>query len=138
MMRSLVLFLLAAAVALHLSCSKDHQNLPTGFAYDPPPTPTNLVATGGEEVSTISWSYPAAARASIGEFRVYQYVEVYDMLQIIGTTSDTVFVDSLLIGNISYCYKVSAVDTTGFEGWRTASACAFVKTRSLASEAHRR
>jgi len=131
-MRSFVLFLLAAAVSLHCSCGKDHRDLPTGFAYDPPPTPTNLVATGGEEMSTIRWSYPAAARASIGEFRVYQYIEAYDMLQIIGTTADTVFVDSLLIGNITYCYKVSAVDTNGFEGWRTTSVCAFVKTRSLA------
>jgi len=37
---------------------------------------------------------------SIGKFRAYQYIEAYDMLQIIGTTADTVFVDSLLIGNI--------------------------------------
>ena len=38
------------------------------------------------------------------------------MIQLIGTTTDTVFVDSLLIGNLGYCYKVSAVDTVGFRG----------------------
>jgi hypothetical protein len=135
-MRYFGLFLLAATVALCHSCSTDHRDLPTGFAYDPPPTPTDVVATGEEESSRISWSYPAAARASIGEFRVYQYLEAYDLLQIVGTTTDTVFVDSLLIGNVMYCYKVSAVDTAGFEGWRTASVCAFVKSRSMEAGEH--
>ena len=125
-MRLFGLWLLLVTVALSLSCGKDHENLPTGFAYDTPPTPENVVVTGGKEECTIRWSYPAAARPSIEEFRVYEYIEAYDMTTLIGTTSDTVFVDSLLIGNLYYCFKISAVDTTGFEGWRTASACAFV------------
>jgi len=127
-MRSLAWYLLGAIAALCISCGKDHRDLPTGFAYDPPATPTNLVVTGGEELSTLEWSYPAVALASIHEFRVYEYFEAYDMIELIGTTTDTVFVDSLLIGNLSYCYKVSAVDTSGFEGWRTGSVCAFVRS----------
>ena len=134
-MRSLALYLVMAAIALSASCSEDHQNLPTSFAYDPPPTPVDLIATGGEESSTIRWSYPAEARPSVLEFRVYQYIELYDMVQLVGTTADTVFIDSLLVGNLVYCYKVSAVDMTGFEGWRTASACALVRTRSREKEA---
>ena len=125
-MRFFAWYVLAAIAALCISCGKDHQDLPTGFAYDPPPTPTNLVVTGGKELSTITWSYPAIARASIREFRVYEYYAAYDMTELIGTTTDTVFVDSLLIGNLGYCYKISAVDTSGFEGWRTGSVCAFV------------
>jgi hypothetical protein len=127
-MRHFAWYVMGAIAALCISCGTDHQNLPTGFAYDPPPTPTNLLVVGGEERSTITWSYPATARASIGEFRIYEYIASYDMLELIGTAADTVFVDSLLIGNLGYCYKVSAVDTSGFEGWRTESECAFVRS----------
>jgi len=127
-MRSFAWYALGAIAALCISCGADHQDLPTGFAYDPPPTPTNLVVTGGEELSTIAWSYPASDRGSIRAFRVYEYFASYDMIQLIGTTTDTVFVDSLLIGNLGYCYKVSAIDTSDFEGWRTESVCAFVRS----------
>ena len=131
-MRSFAFFLLIATVGLCLSCGTDHENLPTGFAYNPPPTPANLVVVGGHESSTISWTYPAGARESIKEFRVYQYIEAYDIVQLVGMTTDTAFTDSFLVGNLYYCYKVSAVDTTGFEGWRTPSVCAFVRTSGSA------
>ncbi|MCX5752602.1 MAG: hypothetical protein NTW97_03015 [Candidatus Krumholzibacteria bacterium] len=127
-MRSFAWCVVGAIAALCISCGKDHRDLPTSFIYDPPPTPTNFVVTGGEEMSTITWSYPAPARASIREFRVYEYIESYNMMTLIDTTTDTVFVDSLLIGNLQYCYKVSAVDTSGLEGWRTDKACAFVRS----------
>ena len=127
-MRSFAWYVIGAFAALCISCGKDHRDLPTGFAYDPPPTPTNLVAIGGEELCTIKWSYRADALASIGEFRVYEYFAAYDMIELIGTTIDTVFIDSLLIGNLGYSYKVSAVDKAGFEGWRTDSVCAFVRS----------
>lgn len=129
-MKVLTWLIPAALVALCVSCSEDHQDLPTGFAYSPPATPTGLTVVGGEEQATISWSYPASDRAAVGEFRVYEYYETYDMIDLVGTTTDTVFVDSLLIGNLGYCYKVSAVDTAGFEGWRTAGVCAFVRSGS--------
>jgi hypothetical protein len=127
-MRSFAWCVFGAIAALCISCGKDHRDLPTGFAYDPPATPTNLVVVGGEEMSTITWSYPASELAAISEFRVYEYIESYDIIQLIGTTTDTVFVDSLLIGNLGYCYEVSAVDASGFEGWRTGSVCAFVRS----------
>jgi hypothetical protein len=131
-MRSFVHAALVLVAALAFSCSKDHQNLPTAFSLESPATPTNLVVTGGVERSTVSWHYPPSALGAVREFRVYQYVPSYDILDLVGTTGDTVFVDSLLVGNISYCYKVAAVDTTGLEGWRTASVCAFVRTGSAA------
>jgi hypothetical protein len=127
-MRWCALFLVLATVGLYLSCGTDHENLPTEFAYNPPPMPEDVVVVGGHESSTISWSYPAEARGGIKEFRVYQYIEAYDIVQLVGTTSDTAFTDSFLVGNLYYCYRVSAVDTTGFEGWRTPSVCAFVRT----------
>jgi hypothetical protein len=128
-MKSFAWFLLAAIAALGVSCSEEHQDLPAGFAYDPPATPTGLTVVGGEEQATVRWSYPAGERGAVGEFRVYEYYESYDMIELVGTTTDTVFVDSLLIGNLGYCYKVSAVDTADFEGWRTESVCAFVRSK---------
>lgn len=127
-MRSFAVYLIVASVALTISCGKDHDNLPASFAFEAPPMPTNVVVTGGHELSTISWCYPSESRSLIEEFRVYQYIESCETIALVGTTTDTVFVDSLLIGNLYYCYEVSAVDTTGLEGWRTESACAFVRT----------
>jgi hypothetical protein len=117
-------------MVLSFSCSKDHENLPTAFEYTPPPTPadSDFVVTGGEERSILSWSYPAEARAAVKEFKVYAYFPPYDMIDSIGTTTETFYVDSLLVGNLFYCYEISAVDTSGLEGWRTVPKCAFVKS----------
>ena len=124
-------FMLLCLVSLFImfgACSKDHQDLPTGFAYDPPPTPTSLTVVGGNESATLTWSYPASELGSLGEFRIYYYYAIYNLVDLIGTATDTTFIDSLLVGNLYYCYQVSAVDTTGFEGWRTAAECAFVRS----------
>jgi hypothetical protein len=111
------------------ACSKNHENLPTGFAYTPPTTPTNLQVEGGAERATLTWSYPADEIETLEEFRVYYYVEAYDLLQLIGTTSDSTYVDSVLVGNLVYCYSISAVDSTGLEGWRTPTVCEFVYSK---------
>ena len=128
MKRFIALVLVSLVVALS-SCSEQHADLPTEFAFTPPPTPTNLSAVPGPERCTLSWSYPAEALPLISEFRVYEYYGDYDLLQLVGTTSETTFVDTLLIGNLYYCYKVSAVDANGIEGWRTEDECAFVTTQ---------
>jgi len=127
-MKRSIAFALFSAALLCSSCGTDHANLPTEFVYTAPPTPTNLSAEPGAERCVLSWSYPAEAMPLVREFRVYQYYELYDMLQLVGATADTAFVDTLLVGNLYYCYSVSAVDTTGFEGWRTSAVCAFVTT----------
>jgi hypothetical protein len=127
-MRMWICCALAAFTAVAISCGSEPQSLPTAFEFTPPPTPTNFVVIGGLEQSLLRWHYDADARGSIKEFRVYMYVQPYNTIELIGRTTDTVFVDSLLIGNLIYCYQVSAVDTSGFEGWRTDTACAFVGT----------
>lgn len=110
-------------LALLGACSKDHTDLPTGFIYDPPSTPTNLQVGGGAERAALSWSYPEDEYDDV-EFRIYYYVQVFDLLELIGTTSDSTYIDSLLVGNLVYCYSISAVDTTtGLEGWRTSTVC---------------
>jgi len=128
-MRKFWLIICIGVVFAFLSCSKEHSDLPTGFEYDPLPAPYNVVVEGGKEEAVISWSFTNDKLDRVKEFRVYQYIEAYDMLQLIGTTSDTTYTDSLLIGNLLYCYKVSAVDSSNFEGWRSGEACAFVLSR---------
>jgi hypothetical protein len=127
-MKRLIVLMFAAAVLTLIGCGKDHSDLPTAFTYVPPPTPTGLAADAEAERCTVTWSYPADSRDLVSEFNVYQYYEPYDMYLLIGSTPDTFFVDSMLVGNLYYCYEVSAVDTTGFEGWPTNYVCAFVPT----------
>ena len=127
-MRAWILLSVMLLGALLGSCSKQNKDLPTGFHFVAPATPTNVVVTPGVERSTLAWSYPTAALGNVKEFRVYEFFVQVQQLVLVGTTRDTTFVDSLLVGNLTYCYEVSAVDTTGFEGFRTAPQCVFVRT----------
>lgn len=115
-------------MVLTTGCSKDHSDLPTGFIYDPPSVPTDLDVEGGVELATLSWDFPSEEMDEISEFNIYYYYEVYGIQELIGTTTETSYVDSFLVGNLQYCYQVSAVDTTGLEGYRTEEECAFVGT----------
>lgn len=123
---ALILLVLALAAA---SCGDDHGAEPAPFDLAYPPTPVDLTVTAGAGQATIRWSYPAGSRDLIEEFRLYYYVEVYDVVELLATISDTVYVDSQLVGNLEYCYKVSAVDTNGIEGWRSDAACAVIGIR---------
>lgn len=126
-MKRTVLMIAFMALALLTACEK-HENLPTAFDYDPPPTPTDFQIEAGEKEATLTWNYPEEAKGSLREYRVYYYYNMpYEMLEFIDTTSVTLFVDSLLISNLPYCYKVSAVDKTGLEGWRTPAECVLVR-----------
>ena len=125
-MKEVLIGLLILLLFLLPACSKEHTDLPTGFRYNPLPAPYDVTVEGRNEMAVISWRFSPEKINSVKEFRVYQYIEAYDMIQLIGVTADTVYTDSLLIGNLLYCYKVSAVDSSGFEGWRSAESCGFV------------
>lgn len=121
-----MIYIVAIAMVCLVSCSKDHEGLPTGFVYDPPPTPSDFQATAGVEEVQLSWSYPTESLSTLREFRVYYYYSIYDVVELVGTTTDTEFTDTQLIGNVEYCYRISAIDTSGLEGWRTETQCATV------------
>ena len=127
MIRAMISVVMLAMLVV-VSCGKDHEGLPTSFIYEPPPTPTDFQATAGVEEVHLSWSYPSESLPELEEFRIYYYYSIYDMVELIGTTSDTEYTDTQLIGNVEYCYVVSAVDTTGLEGWRTSMECVTVLT----------
>jgi len=122
---ALVVLLVAAAC----SCGKDHGTAPARFDVTALPAPVDLAVEPGPEQATLTWSYPLESRACVREFRLYYYFEVFDVIEPIASTEDTFFVDTRLVGNLQYCYVVSAVDTNGIEGWRTSAVCALIETK---------
>jgi hypothetical protein len=129
MLRKIAIALTVVAAAALVSCSNDHGTEPAPFSMEAPPTPTDLSVTAGTEQATLTWDYPPESEGALEEFRVYYYFPVYDAVELAGTTTDMSYVDDHLVGHIEYCYKVSAVDTFGIEGWRTAEECVVPNTR---------
>lgn len=129
MLKNILLILIALALSSLASCSNNHGTEPGPFDVTAPPTPTDMVVTAGVEQATISWEYPFESMGAIEEFRVYYYFESFDVVELAGTTAGLSYVDTRLVGNIEYCYKVSAVDTLGLEGWRTECECVLIETR---------
>lgn len=127
-MKGLLLVMVVSAAVLSVGCGEEHKDLPTSFMYDPPSVPLDLQVTGGNQQAVLTWDYPSEEMGSIEEFRVYYYYEAYDLLELIGTTNSTNYTDTQLVGNLNYCYQVSAVDTSGLEGYRTEAECVFVGT----------
>ena len=117
-----------AAVAL-VSCSNDHGTEPAPFDMEAPPAPTGLSVTPGVEQATVAWDYPSESMSTLDEFRVYYYFPAFNEAELAGTTTDLEYVDTKLVGNVEYCYRVSAVDTLGMEGFRTGEECAVINTR---------
>lgn len=127
-MKGLLLVMVVSVAVLAVGCSKEHEDLPTSFIYDPPSVPLDLEVAGGNQQAVLNWDYPSEEIGGIEEFRVYYYFEAYGIVELVGTTNTTNFTDTQLVGNLSYCYQVSAVDTTGLEGYSTEEVCAFVGT----------
>jgi len=118
--------IIAATALLAVSCGNDHGAEPEPFEFEDPPAPADLTVTPGPGSATIEWSYPAGDLGEVEEFRVYYWVEAFDAVELAGTTATTSYVDSRLVGNLEYCYMVSAVDTNGLEGYRTGPECAVI------------
>lgn len=129
MLKKIFLILTVVAMAAIISCSNDHGTEPAPFDVDAPTTPTDLSVTSGTEQATVAWDYPSEDMETLEEFRVYYYFPAYNVVELAGTTTDLTYVDTKLVGNVEYCYKVSAVDTSGIEGYRTDEECAVINTR---------
>lgn len=116
--------MIAAAVltVAFLSCGTDHEGLPTSFEFTPPPVPVDVAASGLPGETLVTWGY--GDPGIVGEYRVYYYYEDYGMIELVGTTTETLYHDEGLVPNVEYCYVVSAVDSNGLEGYRSETACA--------------
>jgi fibronectin type 3 domain-containing protein len=120
----LMIFVFIFCAALLAGCSDEIGDSPTAFNFDAPPTPAGIIATAGDYQVSLEWDYPEEDLGALKEFRIYYYYEMYDQLELVGTTTETSFTHTGLVPNLEYCYKVSAVDTLGMEGWRSEKACA--------------
>lgn len=125
-MKRAAILLSAIIMALSMSCSNEHGESPTAFSFEAPQAPSDLALTPGATQMTIEWSYPAELLPEISEFRIYYYYEGYGVEVLVDKSTTTTFTDTRLIPNMVYCYKVSAVDQSGREGWRSETECAMV------------
>ena len=128
MLKKITIALIVVAAGAFVSCSNNHGTEPAAFDVDAPQAPTDLSVTPGTEQATITWDYDGDMGA-LEEFRVYYYFSAFDVVELAGTTTSTTYSDTRLVGNVEYCYKVSAVDTFGMEGWRTDEDCAVINTK---------
>ncbi len=129
MLKKMIMALTVVVAAALVSCSNNHGTEPAPFDVDAMPIPADLTVTPGTEQATISWNYPMESMGALEEFRVYYYFAPFDAVELAGTTTDLTYVDTKLVGNVEYCYRVSAVDTFGMEGWRSGEECAVINTR---------
>ncbi len=121
-MKRIARLILIISSILLMSCSVDHGDSPAGFEFTAPDSPTAFTVSPGPNALTLSWEYPGDL-AEVSEFNIYYFYEMYGLEEFVGTASGTSYVDSDLIGNMIYCYKVSAVDLDGNEGLRTETIC---------------
>lgn len=124
-MKRVAILLSAIIMAVSMSCSSDHGESPAAFTFEAPQAPLNLVLTPGSNQMSLEWDYPPELLAEIREFRIYYY-KSYGVEEPVDTVTSTSCTDTRLIGNMVYCYKVSAVDLDGREGWRSETECEMV------------
>ncbi len=129
MLKNMIIALMVVMAVALVSCSNDHGTEPLALHLDAPQTPADMKVTPGTEQATVSWDYPPESMGALEEFRVYYYFAAFDVVELAGTTTGLTYVDTKLVGNVEYCYKVSAVDTFGIEGWRAGEECAVINTR---------
>jgi len=121
-MKRIARLILIISSILLMSCSADHGDSPAGFEFTAPELPADFVVTPGANQLTLDWEYPGEL-AEVSVFRVYYFYEMYGVEELVDTTSSTTYIDNDLIGNMIYCYRVSAVDLDGHEGLRTETIC---------------
>lgn len=126
--RSIYIFTVLMITAF--GCSEEHGVSPTAFDYDALPAPDSLEITPGNWQLTISWEYSPDKADLVDRFLVYRYylTEYGEYLELADTTSNMEYTDGDLVGNVEYCYMVSAVDSNGIEGFRSEKECGFTLT----------
>jgi hypothetical protein len=130
MVRQIVLYIVIIAFFLG-GCSDDHGTSPASFNYDALSAPDSFKITPGSYSLTLNWHYSSENVALTKEFLIYAvyYTEYGEYLDPVDTVAanvgqtDYVDTNSRLFGNAEYCYVLSAVDSSGIEGWRTETKC---------------
>ncbi len=125
-----VIFIISLLLTAICGCGEDHGVSPSAFDYEGLPAPDSLDITPGNWQLTLSWKYPAEKADLVESYLVYRYylTEYGKYLELADTTSSMGYTDEGLVGNVEYCYVVSAVDTNGIEGFRSEIECDFTMT----------
>lgn len=117
----LPLVVLLALLGALASCTDRAQDLPATFP-DALPAPTSLTATpvsGDQTKLDLSWDMDSGSISDVDHYNVYNVVPTTGALFLLGTSQITAYQDSGLVPNLALIYQVSAVDLTGFEGFRS-------------------
>lgn len=126
-MRLITIALMTFSLLCTASCSSDHGDSPAAFEFEVPQTPTGLtVSSPAGFQAHLEWDYPSELMDDISGFNVYIDYGGYYELELIATVMTTSCNVEDLMGNLVYCFRVSAVGLDGLEGWRTDSVCEMV------------
>ena len=99
---------------LLLACNRDARTPYQTEFKDVPPAPSNVVVSFGMGSAALAWEYDAGF--NLLEFRIYRKDGLDGAFANIAKTTDTFFVDSLLVNGQPYFYEIAATNTDGFEG----------------------
>jgi len=94
-----------------------------------PAAPTNLIATPGNQLVSLSWSGVAAATS----YSVMRFSPSLGSYVVIGTTTGTVFEDDAVVNNTTYTYVVVAVDASGQSAYSASASATPVAPPSVSS-----
>ncbi|HSG29388.1 MAG TPA: fibronectin type III domain-containing protein [Candidatus Krumholzibacterium sp.] len=121
-MKRIASIILSISVMVLLSCSDELGDSPAAFSFEAPEAPDGLEITPGPNQLVLEWTYPGDP-AEVSGYIVYYDYEAYGVQEVIDTVSTTTYTDDGLIGNMIYCYKVSALNLDRIEGRRSGTEC---------------
>lgn len=109
-----------------------YQDPPPGTDTTAPAAPTGLTAQGGDTKVSLDWTdHPEA----IAQYRVYRQLEG-GSYALHGSATTSAYLDGDVANGTTYCYQVTAVDSSGNESAPSAEACATPSATSALVTVH--
>ncbi|MBD3178696.1 MAG: hypothetical protein GF417_03340 [Candidatus Latescibacteria bacterium] len=115
-------FFVLVLILASFGCSDEHGESPVAYSYQALSTPEDLEAEPGSESISLTWNHSGEYREFIVYILYYSGTEMVH--QPVDTTASTSSIIGDLVPNLEYCFSVSAVDSSGMEGWRSDEVCA--------------
>ena len=125
-MNKVMLIIIGAVISLFLGCSHDIPDpaSPVAIDGDIPPTPLSLTATVGDRSAALSWSIGS----DTAQYTYRIYVAPFDSSRIAYSLLGESGVTSYSVGNLQngavFFFKISAVNSLDFEGYKSDSIAA--------------
>lgn len=111
--------LLPIIILLPASCSREVENSvsPPIDSSTIPPTPSNLSAEIGDGFVVLSWDISDVSLVS--EYNIYQADSAGEDYSLAGNTPTESFITESLQNGVSYYFKVAALNSAGYEGYKS-------------------